>query len=78
MRKSREAISNEERHDRIVNLPANALYSIADASQLLGCSVRKIYQMMDDKRLRYLPPTVTRPHRRIKGVSLREAYFNSI
>lgn len=77
MRSERIALSNTERHERVMNIQPTALYSVADASQLLGCSVRKIYQMMESQRLRYIPSSPKRPHRRIKGVHIKEAYLTT-
>lgn len=77
MRSERIVLSEAERYERVMNIQPTALFSIADASQLLGCSIRKVYMMMESKRLRFIPSTPKRPHRRIKGVHIKEAYLTT-
>lgn len=77
MHRKRQALDERERYEKVMSLPPNAMLSIAETSQLLGCSIRQIYNMMDDRRLRYEPPTPRRPHRRIRGVHVREAYLTT-
>lgn len=77
MHRKRKALDERERYEKVMSLPPNAMLSIAETSQLLGCSIRQIYNMMDDRRLRYEPPTPRRPHRRIRGVHVKEAYLTT-
>ena len=76
MRREGVKMTDEERYDAIMHIVPTRSYSIADASRLIGCSIRQIYLMMEDNRLPYEPATLKCPHRRIKGVRIREVYFN--
>jgi len=75
MRRELVQLSADERHKAVMSLSPTRSYSIAEASLYIGCSIRQVYNMMDDNRLKFVSPTPKCKHRKIKGIFIREAYL---